>query len=441
MLWGVESSSVDATADTLGMSPVLLHSKGPRPIRKEKDVPEPVVMPRFGETVDSCLLVDWHVDVGEHVEQGASIATIETDKTEFDVEAPVSGTVLQLLVAEGEEAPVLSVIALIGDPEEEAALGSVDVNPEIPGLASVDTAKHVVVQTPAKESDPGQATVSPRSSAASPRAQRAALAAGIELTDVAGTGPHGRITEEDVQKAVAQQANVIRAGEGERLEPVKGVRKVTALRMRESLATTAQFTLMSSFDATSILEFREELRRDRGSGDRIPTVTDLLLHEVARSLVEHPELNARFLGDSIAYYDRVDLGIAVDTPRGLLVPVLPGAEQLDLAEISVEAAELIRQAREGVISPDRLAGGTFTVSNLGATGVEYFTPILNSPQVAILGVGAPVLRPVDHEGVIRNVRSIGLSLTIDHQAVDGGTAAKFLQDLVTRVQRRRFVGE
>jgi pyruvate dehydrogenase E2 component (dihydrolipoamide acetyltransferase) len=204
--------------------------------------------------------------------------------------------------------------------------------------------------------------------------------------------------------------------------------------MHQSLASTAPFTLVASLDATQLFAYREGHRQRAGEEERTPTITDILVFETAAVLRDHPQLNAHYLGDTIAEFHHVDMGIAVDTPKGLLVPVLRHADTLDLPTIATRAEQLTTQARQGTIEPDLLHGSTFTISNMGMLGVETFTPILNTPEVAILGVGAPILRPLENNGQIHNHPSIALSLTVDHQAVDGAPAARFLQDLISHLE-------
>jgi pyruvate dehydrogenase E2 component (dihydrolipoamide acetyltransferase) len=211
---------------------------------------------------------------------------------------------------------------------------------------------------------------------------------------------------------------------------VSGIRKIIAGRMRDSLATTAQLTLYRSFDATSILAFRQRVKA-AGEALGLPSITlnDIVLYATARTLKKHPAANAHFLGDRIVQYARVNLGIAMDTPRGLMVPVLAGADTMSLAQISRAVKPLAQAAQAGNVNPDLLRGGTFTVTNLGALGIESFTPVLNAPEVAILGVGGLVWKPAMKNGKIEHVQAMELSLTIDHQALDGAPGARFLQDL------------
>jgi pyruvate dehydrogenase E2 component (dihydrolipoamide acetyltransferase) len=211
---------------------------------------------------------------------------------------------------------------------------------------------------------------------------------------------------------------------------VRGVRKLIAERMMKSLGSTAQLTISRSFDATAIVSFREKAKA-RGEAYGVPAVTinDLIVFALARTLPKHPALNAHFLGDRIVQHGAVNLGIAVDTPRGLMVPVLRGVEAMSLAQISASIKPLAKACQDGNVNPDDLQGGTFTLTNLGALGVDHFTPVLNAPEVAILGVGGIWLKPVRADGGVKHVDAITLSLTIDHQAVDGAPAARFLKDL------------
>ena len=211
---------------------------------------------------------------------------------------------------------------------------------------------------------------------------------------------------------------------------VKGVRKVIAERMLQSLQTTAQLTLNASADARALQALRKRLKESPDAlGLRGITINDLMLFAVARTLPAFPSLNALFTGAEIHQYHSVHLGVAVDTPKGLMVPVARDADSLTLRQLSAEAKRLATACVESKIMPDELTGGTFTVTNLGAFGVESFTPVLNPPQVGILGVAGIQLKPVDVGGSVQFVPHIGLSLTINHQVVDGAPAARFLQAL------------
>ncbi|MFN3981504.1 MAG: dihydrolipoamide acetyltransferase family protein, partial [Caldilinea sp.] len=290
---------------------------------------------------------------------------------------------------------------------------------------------------------------------------QAAIAAQPKLTPVAkamvaeggfavpaqGSGPGGRVTSKDLVKEEARQSREIapvaisqspisqspvsnlQSLEAE-IIPVKGVRKVIAERMLQSLQTTAQLTLHASADARALQALRKRIKESpEAMGVRGVTINDLVLFAVARTLLAFPGLNALFTGAEIHQYRTVHLGIAVDTPRGLMVPVVRNAEMLSLRQLSAEAKRLATACLESKITPDELTGGTFTVTNLGAFGVESFTPVLNPPQVAILGVCNIQPKPTEVGDKVKFVPHIGLSLTINHQVVDGAPAARFLQAL------------
>jgi pyruvate dehydrogenase E2 component (dihydrolipoamide acetyltransferase) len=214
--------------------------------------------------------------------------------------------------------------------------------------------------------------------------------------------------------------------------PVQGIRRRVAERMLASLQTTAQVTLFMSADATAIRSYRARLKASRPDLSSV-NVNDMILYAVSRTLLAYPEMNAYFERSKILQFERVHLGFAVDTPRGLMVPVIRHADQLSLREISMEAKRLAASCVEGKISSGELSGGTFTVSNLGTVGIEYFTPVLYSPQVGIVGVGNITLRPVEADGKYEFVPHLPLSLTVDHQAVDGAPAARFLQSLAANL--------
>ncbi len=264
----------------------------------------------------------------------------------------------------------------------------------------------------------------------SPRARRLASERGVDPAALAGSGPGGRVIVRDVL-AVATAPAAPAAAAPAAAAPLRGVRKLIAERMLAAVQGSAHFTLNASADARRLLDLR---RRFKDSPDeyglRGVTINDLVLFAVTRVLLRTPDLNATFAGGAVTRHAAVHLGFAVDTERGLMVPVIRDAQALGLAALSREARRLAEACVKGSVSPDDLAGGTFTVTNLGSLGVETFTPVLNPPQVAILGVGAVTLRPVrDAHGEIEFVDSLGLSLTIDHQVVDGAPAARFLQAL------------
>jgi pyruvate dehydrogenase E2 component (dihydrolipoamide acetyltransferase) len=272
----------------------------------------------------------------------------------------------------------------------------------------------------------------PRLSAA---ARDAAAAQGLAVP-AQGTGPGGMVLAKDLGTAGAAPAAAAAAPVGEpTVVPLAGIRKLIASKMHESLATTAQLTMNMSFDATGILGYRAKVKA-QGEALGLPNITinDIVAYATVQSLLVSPSLNAHFLGDKTVQYPFVNLGIATDTERGLMVPVVHGASEMSLSELSSEVKPLLVDCQKGNINPDLLTGGTFTITNMGMLGVENFTPILNIPEVAILGVGGLFLKPVMKDGDVKHVQAINLSLTVDHQVVDGAPAARFLKTLCASLE-------
>ena len=430
----------------------------------------PVIMPRQGQSVESCILTEWKVAPGEVVEEGTVLAVIETDKASFDLESTAAGTVLELFWEADDDVPVLANVLAVGDEGEDCS----DLRPQQDAAPSPAPEPSAAPSTPQAEAPAAQAApavpVGPSPGASSeagvsPRARKLALRSGIDPEGIQGTGPGGRVIERDVEAVIegrprlsasalaaaqggdleppargkglagmALAGDMLEPGaiEGAEVEPVKGIRKLIAERMMQSLGNTAQFTLNSTFDATAVQTFRKQRREEaKESGGPKITLNDLIAHALLETLKRHPSLNAHFLGERIARFEEVHLGVAVDTPRGLMVPVLRSACAKSLEEVSSGIKTMVESCIEGTILPDQLSGGTFTLTNLGMLGIDHFTPVINPPEAAILGVGGISLRPVrSKDGEISYAECITLSLTIDHQAVDGAPAARFLKDLV-----------
>ncbi len=438
-----------------------------------------VVMPKQGQTVESCIIVAWKKQPGDPVDEGETLCEVETDKALLEVESPAAGTVLALFFKEGDEVAVLTNIAAIGEPDEDVQAlrptgAGGDVSEKAAPSTSISTKPAETVEPVGGDGAAAGEAAAPQSTPGagsrvwiSPRARHLTRQENVDVTALRGSGPGGRIIERDVQAALAdiprmtplaksmvaqgdfatpaQGSGVsgrvmakdltpaagaeIEAGEVQTI-PLKGVRRVIAQRMLESLQTTAQLTLNASADARALLAYRQRLKQSAEALDlRNVTLNDLILFAVSRILTQYPELNALFTNDTIAQYKQVHLGVAVDTPRGLMVPVIRIANNLNLKQIAHEAKRFADTCLEGRVAPDDLTGGTFTVTNLGSFGIENFTPVLNPPQVAILGVGNINLKPVELKGEVQFIKHIGLSLTINHQVVDGAPAARFLQAL------------
>ena len=422
-------------------------------------------MPRQGQSVESCVITEWQKQKGDSVKVGDILFSYETDKSSFDEKSEVEGTLLEILAAAGDDVPCLETVCIIGDPGE-------DISALIPAKAESGAAAPAAAptaETPAPAAET-TAEAAPTATAApvdgdrlriSPRARNLALRTGADLSQAEPTGPMGRIIERDVNSLLdagktttTEQVESYLANPAAYKAPaaepqqsdkavvptveapakaaytdvkVTNIRRVIAKSMHASLSNMAQLTLNSSFDATELLDYRAKVK---ASGEALGmaniTLNDMVLFAVAKTLMNHKECNAHWMDDFIRVFENVNLGIAVDTDRGLMVPTLPAAETLTLNELSVAAKALIKETQGGSISPDKLAGASFTVTNLGSLGVESFTPVINPPQVAILGVDCVTYR-LKEDGT--TYPAMGLSLTFDHRALDGAPAARFLKDL------------
>jgi pyruvate dehydrogenase E2 component (dihydrolipoyllysine-residue acetyltransferase) len=377
----------------------------------------PVEVPKLGNTVEECVVARWCKQKGDAVSAGDVVAEIETDKATFEVTAPVNGTLIATFFEEGALVPVFTKLFVIGEPGESVE-GLPQVSEAEPTNGAVPV-QRAVPSTAPPVSTPQPVTAS-RSAVFSPRARRFAREHHFQPASVSGSGPGGRILEQDLRKLYDAGA------------PVSKIREKIARRMRESLASTAQYTLHSSANAAGVLEARARLKGAPGLPDI--SINDLVTFCTIEALLEVPALNAEFVDGRIRQHSEVHMGFACDTPRGLLVPVVRNADALCLDELAVRLKELAAQAVAGSISPDDLAGATFTVSNLGGLGIEAFTPLLNPPQVAILGIGAIQLKPVRRNGQIEFLDTIGLSLTCDHQVIDGAPGARFLKVLAGHME-------
>ena len=435
-----------------------------------------VVMPQLGNSVESCIIVEWMIAEGDTVSVDQTLASIETDKSTMEVPSTAEGTVLKLLWEEGDEVPVKDPLIIVGEPGED-----------ISGLVPGGDAAPAEADAPAEQAAAAPEAAAPAfateraTGAVSPRARALAASNGVDASAIAeGSGPHGRVIERDVAAAIAAgpvltsaaRAAGVSAAEGTGIggrvsvadagrtaeaapaaavaapaaaadfpgastsAPLKGVRKVVAKRMMESLTSTAQLTLNTTANAAGILAMRKKVKNADGSlGLNKITLNDLVCFAVSRTLLKYPVFNAHLEDGVLTEFEQVHLGFACDTPRGLFVPVIRSAQALGLKAFSDEAKRLAGGAIEGSLSPEFLSGGTFTVSNIGSFGIETFTPVINLPQTAILGVGAITPRPtVAADGSIGVEQRLNLSLTIDHQVIDGADGARFLRDLVAAIE-------
>ncbi len=404
-----------------------------------------VIMPKAGITVESCIISTWEKKVGDSVKVGDILFTYETDKASFECESTAEGTLLEIFYQEGDEVECLVNVCAVGNPGEDcsALRPAGDAAP----AATEEAPAPVVEAAPAAAPVVAEATVSTSGKTAiSPRAKKLAERAGVDASLATPTGPNGRIIERDVRtlmdnpvvvKADAPVAAASSAPAEAEYEDVKfsGIRRAISKSMHTSLSTMAQLTHNTSFDATQILAYRKQLKASEGDYAGI-TLGDIILYAVSRTLLNHPDLNANMLDDNnIRLFKHVNLGVAVDTPRGLMVPTIHHADEMSLLEISKAVKELAAECREGNISPDKLTGASFTVSNLGNLGVESFTPVINPPQTGILGVCGTIERVKrGADGSIQLYSAMGLSLTYDHRAVDGTPAARFQKELCKKLE-------
>lgn len=410
-------------------------------------------MPRQGQSVESCIITEWKKKVGDKVAVKDVLFSYETDKSSFDELSEVEGTLLAVFAAEGDDVECLRPVCVIGNEGE-------DISALIPkdGSAPAEEAK------PEKKKEEAAKPEAPKAEAVStaadngdgrmkisPRARHLAERTDADLSRAVPTGPNGRIIERDVnalldkgftnadKAEVKAEAAPAAKAEAPAAKPentaeytdvrLPNIRKVIARSMHASLSNMAQLTLNSSFDATQIMAYRKMLKANAEAlGMNNITLNDIVLYAVAKTIPAFRDLNAHYLDDKeiIRYFNTVNLGIAVDTERGLLVPTVFGAEKLSLNDLAGEAKSVITAAQKGQISPDKLKGASFTVTNLGAMGIESFTPVINPPQTGILGVGAVTYR-LKADG--STYPAMGLSLTFDHRALDGAPAAKFLKAL------------
>jgi len=419
-----------------------------------------IVMPKLGLTMTEGTLTRWLVAEGQSVRQGDILFEFESEKSALEFECPADGVIGMLLIGEGEIVPCGTPVAMLetvkrageGSQHVKISPASINATPAARRLASqrgLDLARvkgrgpngriHVadvemigsrVEATPAVE--------------ATPVARRLAADLGVDLAQVKGSGIGGRVGRDDVVKAArkgsAGLASTATAPEAlpdqefSHKEPLQGVRRVIAQRMSASVSVAPHVTLHTEADATNLVSARQQLNQELAGKGQI-SFDALFITLVARALREYPQLNAALVDDEIATYRDVNIALAVDTERGLMVPVIRHADHLNVLEIQQAADALVQRALAGKNLPDDLAGGTFTITNLDMFGIDAFTPIINQPQAAILGVGRIVNKPVGDQGQIVLRDRLTLSLSFDHRIVDGGPAARFLQRIGELVER------
>ena len=437
------------------------------------------------QTMTKGKIGKWLVQEGDTVTQGQPLLEIETDKVVHEQESPTDGVIAQLLAEEGANVPVNALLAIIGAPGEEVARVEADTAAE----QQQEPEQEEPVQPVQPKATPSTPTVAPK---ASPAARQLAEKLAIDLTQVKASGPGGRILESDVQRYIDLREPVPAPTETTRLKasplarrlakehgvnlssivgsgpdgrivrddvlqasatavetpvmetpvlqqateviPMDGIREIIAERMTMSVQTNASVTLHTEVDATAFVELRGMLNDKLQAREVSLTYTDLLVKVVANALQEHPRLNATLTDEGIHLLPEVNIGVAVALEDGLVVPVVRSADKERLSEISAQVRSFAERARNNQLTPGELQGGTFTITNLGNFGIDAFTPIINPPESAILGVGRILKKPVVHEDEIIVRSMLTLSLTFDHRVVDGAPAAQFLQTVSGYIQ-------
>ncbi len=433
---------------------------------------EIIIMPKQGQSVESCIITEIKKK-GDVVKKGDILFSYETDKASFEEEAPADGVVLEIFCDEGDEVPVLENVMVIGQPGEKAPLTPQTDSPPTPQKGDLEVQQSVIIEVQV----PNVVTSNPPRGAGglSPRAKNLAAAEAIDASQLIGSGPNGRVIEKDVKaalenrpkltplaKKIAAEAGVQPQGAGSGLagtakstdlatplnkiygvdyedKKLSNMRKLIAKAMHTSLQNSAQLTHHLGADARNIQNLRKKAKAafEAGTLSANLTINDFVCFAVVKALKKFPNANSHFLGDSMRLFNKVHLGLAVDTERGLMVPAVRNADDLSIIGLSNQLKEVANACKKGAIDPELLAAesATFTVSNLGNYGVEIFTPVINLPQSAILGVNTIVPRPKDlGDGVYGFVPYIGLSLTYDHRALDGGEATRFLKQIAIEIE-------
>jgi pyruvate dehydrogenase E2 component (dihydrolipoamide acetyltransferase) len=419
----------------------------------------PVLMPRQGQSVESCILGQWYKSVGEEVNEGDILFSYETDKASFEEEARESGILLATFFEEGDEIPVLTNVAVIGKEGEsfEGLKPGNETTQEKPEEREDAEESPKVIEFEMEAASSGQRI------RISPLAKNMAGSLGVDIKTLKGSGPRGRIIARDVEEASkttkpkpavqpevkakpgpiaavpSKPPVILESGSDFEVKSIPNIRKLIANAMHQSLQNSAQLTHHMSADARQAMKLRKKFKKEYSEGTikQNVTINDLVCFAVIRALEKFPQVNTHYLGDTMKWFRKVHLGLAVDTERGLMVPAVQNADDLSITGLSYQLQQVAAQSRAGSINPDLLRPETasFTVSNLGNYGVEMFTPVINLPQTAILGVCTIIPRPKEIEdGVYGFVPMMGLSLTYNHQALDGGEATLFLAEIKNQIE-------
>jgi pyruvate dehydrogenase E2 component (dihydrolipoamide acetyltransferase) len=383
----------------------------------------PITIPRLDWNMEGGTFVGWLKADGAAVRSGEPLFSVESNKATEDVECLDAGTLALLPNGPrpGDRVPVGRVIGYL--------LGVGEKLPENAG--PVEHVANVPVSN-TLEARPTTVAQKRRSPVVSPRARRAARTLGIDWKQLQGSGRSGRIRERDVRAAVVNRFPASPCED--RAVAISSIRQNIAERLMTSQRCTAPVTLTTAADATNLVNLRTQFKAAGKSGEAIPTYSDFLVKLSAAVLARHPLLNSRWEGEQIVTPAGIHIGVAVDTDAGLLVPVVRNVPALGLRELAARTRDLAARARAGKLKAEELSGGTFTITNLGGFGIETFTPIINYPQCAILGIGSIARRPAVVDGQVVARDQVPLSLTFDHRLVDGAPAARFLQTLRGKIE-------
>jgi len=369
---------------------------------------EKIILPMLGETMEEGTIGAWKKKEGERVAKGEILLEIITDKATLEVESPASGILRKIVAKEGEVVPVLRTIGWIGEAGEA-----------IPEEQAVETGKEQKKSIPVQQAKTVEAGVQSGRIIATPAARRVAQESGIDLSTLKGTGPDGRITEEDVRSAGKSGAKPPAASHGE-VVPLTPMRRIIAEKMTRSKTTIPHYYLRTSVDMSAVMKKRQE------DGKKY-SYNDVLIKVSAAALKEFPSMNSSFEPGGIRYNKRINIGIAVALHDGLVVPVVRDADKKPFTEVAEETARLISQALENKLTPDKFSGGTFTITNLGMYEIDEFIAVINPPETAILAVGRITSRQVIVDGKPEVRSMMNITLSVDHRTADGAYAAKFLQ--------------
>ena len=421
-------------------------------------------MPKLSDTMSVGTLVKWHKKVGDSVENGDVLAEVETDKATMELENFDDGTLLELFVGEGDEVPIGSPLAVIGEVGEKYDSPNIPSTPENLGSETDSSTSDVpnnVTENPVQQdtSQTLQTSISNNKADGqefetfekriliSPLAKKMAKEHGINPKEITGSGPKGRIIKKDILEHIpttqSRPTSIKSLGSGnkssDREIPVSKMRSIIAQRLLESKNTIPHFYLQKEINASALLTARSalNLKLSKRDGDQFNklTLNDIVLKACAETIPLVPEINSSWSGDKITHYAGVHLAFGVAVEDGLVTPVIRNSNELTLEELSLEAKSLINKARSKKLGPDQMSGSTFTVTNLGMYGIDFFSGIINPPNAAILSVGAIIQKPVvNSSGDIQAGQTMMLGLSCDHRLVDGAIAASFLQSLAETLE-------